>query len=380
MHARRASIVWFGTACTFALIACGDDTPNLATPGPDPESPPSASSICSIPDELIVSGGPPPDGIPALLNPDLLDKDHPDNGYLLDDDRVIGLELDGMVIAVPHNIGWVHEIVNLEVNGRPIAITHCPLTGSSLAFDRGPADGVRFGVSGFLYQNNLVMFDDQGSGQEASLWPQMSRGARCGVRDGTALPMIPIVEMTWAGWRSLHPETQVIAGTFGPSDYHQSGYPYGGNLDLNSAPWFNGDRFFIRAIDRRRPLKERVLGVSDDEGGIAFPFGELDALGPAAAVRSTLADGSPFIVLWDREYQAAMAYRPVVGGDPLTLEVQDGVIVDVETGSTWEVDGRARSGPLEGKQLEPVAEAYMAFWFAWAAFQPSAQIWSEDAV
>lgn len=31
---------------------------------------------------------------------------------------------------------------------------------------------------------------------------------------------------------------------------------------------FNGDRFFVRAIDRRRPLKERVLGVPEDEGGI----------------------------------------------------------------------------------------------------------------
>jgi hypothetical protein len=36
----------------------------------------------------------------------------------------------------------------------------------------------------------------------------------------------------------------------------------------------------------------------------------------------------------------------------------------------WGVHGVAVEGPLAGRQIEPVPEAYVAFWFAWAAFHP----------
>lgn len=373
MHVHRTSVLWLGPAYLLAITACGDDTPT-AFSDLDPLEPLSGSSFC---DRFIggIGGSAIPDAIRALRNdPALVGPDDQQVSYLLGDDRVIGIELDGTVIAVPLNIGWHHEIVNLEVDGRPLAVSYCPLTGSALAFDRETVNGANFLVSGWLVNNNLVMFDDQANG-EASLWPQMSRGARCsGPRDGTALPMVPIIEMTWDGWRALHPDTRVVAGTRGPSTYHRLNTPYPGYLELNSAPLFD------MAVDRRRPTKERVLGVPEGEGGIAFPFGALDSLGATAVIQRTRADGSAFVVLWDRARQAAMAYRPVAAGESLTLEVKDGVITDVETGSTWEVDGRARSGPLAGAQLEPIAEAYIAFWFGWAAFQPETLIWAEDTV
>jgi hypothetical protein len=74
-----------------------------------------------------------------------------------------------------------------------------------------------------------------------------------------------------------------------------------------------------------------------------------------------------------------MAYRPIVAGQAMTFEVRDNVIVDIETGSVWDVEGRARSGVLSGVRLEPVAEAYVAFWFAWAAFHRQTILWAETA-
>ena len=70
-----------------------------------------------------------------------------------------------------------------------------------------------------------------------------------------------------------------------------------------------------------------------------------------------------------------MAYRTVLDGARLRFQARDGRIVDVETQSEWHIDGRATSGPLAGAHLEPVAEAYVAFWFAWAAFHPETRIW-----
>ncbi|HUF68181.1 MAG TPA: DUF3179 domain-containing (seleno)protein [Longimicrobiales bacterium] len=151
-------------------------------------------------------------------------------------------------------------------------------------------------------------------------------------------------------------------------------YPYGsydvvGNDQL---------LFPLAGVDRRRALKERVLGIpsADGQSGVAFPFGELADVGTAAVIEYEATDGARMIVLWNSGARAAMAYHPRAGGQSLTLEVRDNVIVDVETGSTWGVDGLARSGPLSGERLEPVAEAYVAFWFAWAAFHAGTVIWT----
>ena len=40
--------------------------------------------------------------------------------------------------------------------------------------------------------------------------------------------------------------------------------------------------------------------------------------------------------------------------------------------------GEALSGPLEGTRLAPIEEAYAAFWFAWATFQPDTELWTAD--
>ncbi len=357
-----------GITRTFALMgvallaagSCSSDGPEgILTP----------DLVCSIPSSQIFDGGPGKDGIPALTDPELVPAGHASLSYLLNTDRVIGLIVNGEPIAMPLNVGWWHEIVNINAGGARIAVTHCPLTGSSLAFDRAPAGGATFGVSGLLYQNNLIMYDRN---RPESLWPQMSRGARCGPRDGTALPMVAIIEMTWADWRSLYPTTQVVRGVSG-GFYDYRNYPYGDYDQPNNERLL----FPIQNLDRRRPLKERVLGVPDvDGGGVAFPFGALAARGEAAAVRYEPASGAPFVVLWDGFRRAAMAYRPVIDGQALTFEVRTGAIVDVQTQSTWDVDGRARSGPLSGKQLEPVREAYIAFWFGWAAFNRDTRLWT----
>ncbi|MGH2809232.1 MAG: DUF3179 domain-containing (seleno)protein [Actinomycetota bacterium] len=56
--------------------------------------------------------------------------------------------------------------------------------------------------------------------------------------------------------------------------------------------------------------------------------------------------------------------------------MRDGAIVDAQTSSTWNIFGRAASGPLAGKRLRPL-DAHDSFWFDWAAFHPDTKIWPE---
>ena len=52
-------------------------------------------AFCSIPQELIISGGVGRDGIPALRNPSLVPSYHAEATYIGEADRVIGIEADG---------------------------------------------------------------------------------------------------------------------------------------------------------------------------------------------------------------------------------------------------------------------------------------------
>jgi hypothetical protein len=87
--------------------------------------------------------------------------------------------------------------------------------------------------------------------------------------------------------------------------------------------------------------------------------------------------GDELVVFWNRFEQAAMAYRPAVDNEGLTFSVEHGRITDDQTGSLWRVDGLATDGPLAGHRLQPMADAFVAFWFAWPEFYPEIRIWTE---
>lgn len=329
----------------------------------------SAEGECQIPSNQIFDGGPGKDGIPALTNPALVSA--AEATYLQGSDRVVGIVRDGQAVAIPHNVLWWHEIANVDLSAyglgsEQLAVSYCPLTGSTIAFDRSAVGGAEFGVSGLLFQTNLIMYDRRDS---ESLWPQMSRQAECGTATGTALPMESIIEMTWDGWQTLYPETRVVSTNTGFSrDY--TDYPYGDYERLTNTSTL----FPVPSIDDRRPPKERVLGIPTRDGGIAFPFGTL-AEGRLTNAVSFSYDDEPAVVLWSTEAEGAMAYRRTVNGQRLTFTPDAGRILDSETGSAWTVDGRAVSGPLAGTQLDPIDEAYVAFWFAWAIFEPDTALW-----
>ena len=342
---------------TLGVLACGDGGTEAVV-----------TALCQELQAELISGAV-KDGIPALTDPTFVAVGDDQTDYLLGTDRVIGLEVAGEYIAIPHNILWWHEIANLNDFG--LAVTYCPLTGSSMVFDRGAAEGAAFGISGLLFKNNLVMYDRSANGVVESLWPQMLTVGRCGPGEGRRLQMIAALEIEWEDWAALHPDTRVLSGDTGiPRDYTR--YPYGDyEIESNALTLFPQD-----TPDPRRPPKERVLGIPfDDGGGIAFPFGALRDAGDLVAIHETGNEQEAIVVLWDGAASAAMAYRPSAGSQTLTFEVRVDTFVDVETGSEWSLEGKALSGPLAGQRLEMIPEAYVSFWFAFSTFSENPELW-----
>lgn len=349
-------------------------------------NPPSLDRQCSVDKDQLHSFGAGSGGIPALTNPEVVPPGDPGLGYLREDTRVVGVVLDGEALAVPFPIFWWHEVVNFDRGDEHVAVTRCPLTGSSLAFSREAVGNDPLVVSGLVYLSNLMLSTGE---EEPTLIPQMSRTAACGPRRGLTLREFPSLETTWRRWKELHPETRAVSSRTGWQRNYRA-YPYNASYDDPSSM---ETVVPVPEMDPRRPPKEVVLGIPSGGGvgvtgkrrggGVAFPFGELEEAGPRAVVETEV-DGDRVVVLWEAESSTAAAYFPELTGLPaddpdqgreLTLEVQEGIIRDAETGSRWRVDGRAVEGPLAGARLKPQPRGYTAFWFAWVLFQPRTEIW-----
>jgi hypothetical protein len=71
--------------------------------------------------EEILSGGPPKDGIPAILEPKFVQSN--EAHFLEDSDTVIGVKIGNEARAYPIKILNWHEVVNDTINGVPIVVT-----------------------------------------------------------------------------------------------------------------------------------------------------------------------------------------------------------------------------------------------------------------
>jgi hypothetical protein len=337
-------------------------------------------SIASVDLGEFQGGGPPKDGIPPIDEPHF-ETIADAQAWLAPTSPVISLEIGGTARAYPLAILVWHEIVNDTLGGTPVVVTFCPLCHTALVFER-TLDGTLhdFGTTGNLRFSDLVMYDRQ----TESWWQQATGQAIVGTLTDKRLTFLAAQIVSLADFAAAHPDGDVLSRDTGAGrDYGRNPYP--GYDRADERPFlFSGD------IDGRLAPKERVVTI--DAGGtpIAVPYAALETAG---AIEIATGSG-PVTVFWapgtaaaleageidsGRDVGATGVFIPIVDGRPLTFSRtggRDGTITDVETGSTWSVTGQATAGPLAGSQLEPVVHGDH-FWFAWAAFQPDTEIWSE---
>jgi hypothetical protein len=380
----RAPARWLTTAALLAvtLAACARSAPQSGPDGTGSDrSAPSGTEPLVDPDEII-SGGPPPDGIPPIDHPRFVSP--ADAGFLADREPVLEVEVNGEAKAYPLQIMTWHEIVNDVIGGMPVAVTYCPLCNTGIAFERPTIAGelLDFGTSGKLYNSNLVMYDRQ----TESYWAQATGQAIVGELTGTQLTFLPARIVSFGDWRAEHPDGLVLSTDTGFER------PYGNNPYVFYEP--QGRAYLFMGLpDTRLGATERVLGLVRGGDVVAFPYkvvnahavrgwavvmeevgGELVAVFWKAGTASAL-DGEE--IAEGRDVGAIAAYRPEVDGRALTFEVGRAGIVDRQTRSVWNILGRAVSGPLEGEHLVPEL-AIDSFWFDWAAFHPETRIFGQS--
>src|SRR5262249_61078796 len=153
----------------------------------------------------IISGGPAPDGIPAIDRPTFVGSADA-AAWIVAKEPVLALQINGDARAYPLPILMWPEIVNDVVGGVPVTVTFCPLCNSGIVFERVVDETtLDFGTSGKLYKSDLVMYDRQSH----SLWAQMEGRAIVGTYAGTRLKLIQANTISFEERRATHPGRKV---------------------------------------------------------------------------------------------------------------------------------------------------------------------------
>lgn len=280
-------------------------------------------SNSSIDSSKIFSGGPPRDGIPAIDKPKFIAVS--EVNYLSSEDQVISFSHGKITRAYPLRILVWHEIVNDSIGDKAIAITYCPLCGTAMVFERNfsinnQQEIKSFGVSGLLYQSDVLMYDRQSE----SLWSQLAMQAISGPAKGSKLKWLASEQMSWYEWTQKYPDGQVLSLDTGFKRHYQ-GEAY--------KDYFASNRPMFPVPETRDELKLKswVLGIIIDGQAKAYA---MDDLAKNKHLKDKLG-----------AKQISITYDP----KSKYAQVKDAT----------------------GESIPSV----QVFWFAWQAFYPQTQVW-----
>jgi len=180
---------------------------------------------------------------------------------------------------------------------------------------------LEFGVSGFLLNGVMVMYDLE----DKALWSQLLADAISGPHVGTRLRTYPVDVTTWAEFKASHPEGRAMA-------FDDTGFtrPY---ADRSYAALVQQDELMwidVEDLDDRLPPKTLGMGVKAGDRAVFVP-------------------------------------RSAVENGPVTIETDLGPVVVAATDAGM----RTVRAPEE-------ALVAQSFYYGWSAFHPETEIYSPE--
>jgi hypothetical protein len=227
-------------------------------------------------------------------------------------------------------------------------------------------DGRRltFRLAGINNQN-FVMRDEQ----TGSWWQQVTGVAIHGPLKGRRLTPVPHDQITFATWTAEHPAGRVLkqdADTAKADRYAAADW----DEEMADAP----------IPDIGTPEKDgiegRTLMVGISLGGKSKAWPHQSVI--AGGVTLDELNGVPLLLLTSTDARSLRAFDRRVEGQALTFvragtSAHSGVLLDLETMSEWDFQGKAVAGPFAGAQL-PRVELLVDYWFDWVKYHPATEV------
>ncbi len=196
------------------------------------------------------------------------------------------------------------------------------------------------GVSGMLWEGNLIMVDQE----TQSLWSQMLGTAMRGPLVGTELENIPAQMTNWTTWKQKHPDTTVFI------------------MPRTS-------RLFTR--DFLGPNRGVGIGLVLEGEARFWDYGRLNS----HPVVNDQLGRTQLLAVIDKLSLTPAIYSRELGGRELHFRLDEGELVDIETKSTWDLlTGEAVDGELAGQHLDRMA-GFTSDAAAWSLYFPTTTWW-----
>lgn len=326
----------------------------------------------------LIPGGPPKDGIPAIINPKF-ESIESARDWIADREPVIALDINGQSKAYPLQILIFHEIVNDEIADVNVLVSFCPLCYSAIIFDRNINGEVyRFGVSGLLRYSDMIMYDQK----TESFWEQFTGDAIVGEMTGTSLTKIPSQIISFQQYKTIYPDGLVLSKNTGFNRPYGKN-PYVGYDDVGKTPFA-----FLGEFDERLRPNEKVIAVKINNNYKAYPY----EITWSKRVINDSFEGEDIVVFHVNGAASSLDHRKLSSSKEmgstgvfsrklddykLSFRIEDRKrIFDNQTNSEWDISGRAISGELQGKILRRLFHGDY-FSFALLAFRPDTEIYIE---
>ncbi len=298
----------------------------------------------------------------ALNAPDFLPA--AEGSYLDDEDTVFGFEIEGTQYAVPREVLFPHELLNVTLDGVSVSLTYCTLCNAPILYDRrvdvGDHDVLTFGSTGMLASGNKVMYDEE----TETLWDQHAgvptAGHYLADSQDLVLDQFAVTQTTYGEWRAEYPQTRVLDPDTG-YDYDYSHYD--DHIGFFRHYWNNEDvvQPGVQQADGELPEKADVYGlVSEDASEVwVIPVEEFDD--PLVGT----VDGREVVAIRDATGDVAVYEAP-----PTPVKRDGNVFVDSD-GTTWTV---SRNELRAGEATRERIPGRHGLWFAFRTHYDDAHV------
>ena len=223
---------------------------------------------------------------------------------------------------------------------------------------------LHFRLAGINNQNFIMRDDETGT-----WWQQVSGKAIQGPLKGKQLKGVFHDEISFSIWKREQPQGRVLKPDERILASNQYAKP-NWETSVGAMGVVEGTD-----VDQRLAPRTLVIGISVAGKSVAYP---LTALQKQSPIIDTLGSVPIVIVLGD-DKRSVRAFERTVEGRRLEFfqktENNELQLIDAETGSTWNFEGKATGGPLSGRELKKVF-VLEDYWFDWRIYHPDTTVYT----
>ena len=281
-----------------------------------------------------------------------------DNSILpIEDDMQIAIiEYAGVTKCYPLDYVIHHHVINDKFDTKVVSLTYCAMCRSIIPFDVTDI-GILF--VGSFKNANMIVADRK----TKTFFQQATFKSIIGKRHPSELTMIPFQILSWADVKNLTPTPQVVKVT--DKDFKEFQLPIPG-IWKKIVATENTPGLSAKNRDKTFPSRTFIIGIIDTSLEEETFYLKKELMSNKVTTNQI---NNIFLVA---AYGSVNGFKNSIHDNTLKISLNGKIIVDVISGTQWDLRGKYLSGQLD-RDLEPIAISE-EYWFSWKKFHGDSKL------